>query len=85
MFDKSHLLIKVDSDVPSRTHIWGTVMDSIQNKNIDCQFQKFILIFPKKMCVSKHSFKTFMINMPLTSVICGFSNNWAKIIFIFNS
>lgn len=26
-------------------------MDSIQNKNIDCQFQKFILIFPKKMCL----------------------------------
>ena len=60
-------------------------MDSIQNKYIDCQFQKFNLVFPKKMRVSKYSFETFRIDLPLTSVICGFSNKWAKIIYIFNS
>ena len=38
-------------------------MDSIQNKNIDCKFQKFIIIFPKKMLVSKYSFETFIINL----------------------
>ena len=39
-------------------------MDSIQNKYIDCQFQKFNLVFPKKMRVSKYSFETFRIDLP---------------------
>ena len=64
---------------------YGALLWTVFRTKILIVNSKSLFSFSPKRCVSNYSFKTFMINMPLTSVICGFSNNWAKIIFIFNS
>ena len=59
---------------------YGALLWTVFRTKILIVNSKSLFSFSPKRCVSNYSFKTFMINMPLTSVICGFSNNWAKII-----
>ena len=61
---------------------YGALLWTVFRTKILIVNSKSLFSFSPKRCVSNYSFKTFMINMPLASVICGFSNNYIYLQFI---